>query len=62
MAILLNLVKKASQLGGRGDGRLTGIKATKQQLYYGRALYSNVGNADATGDAGVGNVVTLDID
>ena len=47
----LRKAAKASKLGGRGDGRLTGIKATKLQLYYGRALRSNVGNADGTRDA-----------
>ena len=47
----LRKAAKASKLGGRGDGRLTGVKATKLQLYYGRALCSNVGNADAMRDA-----------
>ena len=51
MGTALRKAAKASKLGGRGDGRLTGVKATKLQLYYGRALRSNVGNADATMDA-----------
>ena len=51
MGTALRKAAKASKLGGRGDGQLTGVKATKLQLYYGRALRSNVGNADATRDA-----------
>ena len=43
-------LRKASKLGGHGDIRLIGVKATKLELYYVRALCSNVGNADTTRD------------
>ena len=51
MGTALRKAAKSAKLGGRGVGRLTTLKATKLQTYYGRALRGNVGNVDATKEA-----------
>ena len=44
MGTALRKAIKEKKLGGHGEGRLTNSKAAKLQIYYGRAIRSNLGN------------------
>ncbi|KAL8607715.1 hypothetical protein ACOMHN_039388 [Nucella lapillus] len=44
MGTALRKAIQNQKLGGKGQGRLTNVKASKLQKYYGRAIRQNIGN------------------
>jgi hypothetical protein len=46
MGTALRKVVKEKKLGGQGVGRLTNVKASKIQLYYGRAIRGNLNSVE----------------